>query len=69
MYLETDNPFLEKIVTSDTLQALSKKASYLLGDEVRVQIGKGRRGAPADDPMNDLLHFGREHNDVVKIED
>ncbi|MBR2366002.1 MAG: DNA polymerase III subunit gamma/tau [Oscillospiraceae bacterium] len=69
VYLETDNAFLEKIVTSDVLQLLSRKASFLLGDEVRVQIGKAKRGGNAADPLEDLLRFGKQHNDIIKIEE
>ncbi len=69
VYLETDNAFLVRIVTSDVLQTLSQKASYLLGEEVAVKIGKAKNGKTAEDPMEELLRFGREHNGVITIEE
>lgn len=69
VYLETDDAFLQRMASSDVLQILSKKASYLLGDEVRVQIGKQKSGRAEGDPMADLLDFGRKHGSVIKIED
>ena len=68
LLLEAENEFVVNIIGQDALiqQTLSGKAALLLGRPVRVRLCvRGRHGPDRDDPMKELLAFGKEP-DVLK---
>ena len=53
----------------DVLEVVARKASALLGRNVRVAVVDITKKAEANPKMEKLLNFGRTHSDVVKIKE
>ena len=71
LYLEAEQDFVVKIIGDDPalMENLSQQASALLGGTVQVRLGVRKQNAfVGRDPMDELLKFGREHSDIVKID-
>ena len=64
------NAFVADTVNKpDILEVVTRKASALLGRNVRVTV-VDVSAKPANNPqMEKLLNFGRSHSDVVKIKE
>ncbi len=57
----------ESIDKPDILEVVARKASGILGKPLRVQVIDGT-ARPAGNPrMEQLLHFGKAHSDIIKI--
>ncbi|MBQ7522972.1 MAG: DNA polymerase III subunit gamma/tau [Oscillospiraceae bacterium] len=69
LYVETENDFALNIIGDKDRLApiLSEKASALRGAPTKVCIGKKGQYQKQDDPMQELLQFGKNHEDIVKI--
>ena len=70
LYVETENDFALNIIGDKEQLApiLSEKASALRGVPTKVCLGKKGQHFKADDPMQELLQFGKNHQDIVKIQ-
>ena len=70
LYVETENDFALSIVGDKDQLApiLSEKASALRGKPTKVCLGKKGQYLKADDPMQELLQFGKDHQDIIKIQ-
>ena len=53
----------------DVLEVVARKASALLGRNVRVTVVDVTKKAEANPQLEKLLNFGRAHSDVVKIKE
>ena len=53
----------------DVLEVVARKASALLGRNVRISVVDITKKAEANPKMEKLLNFGRAHSDVVKIKE
>lgn len=62
------NKFTMDIVNKpDILALVALKASAKLGYQVRVAVTDGEKSAARNSQMQQLLDFGREHGDIVRI--
>ena len=68
LQLRCSNDFIVKMLDKpDILEIVSRKASAILNRPVRAQI-VDLNAKPAGNPrMEQLMQFGREHSDIVKI--
>ena len=66
--LRCSNDFIAKMLDKpDILEVVSRKASSMLNRPVRVQL-IDMTAKPAGNPrMEQLMQFGREHSDIIKI--
>ena len=66
--LRCTNDFISKMLDKpDILEVVSRKASAMLQRPVRVSVVDGS-AKPANNPrMEQLMNFGRQHSDIVKI--
>ena len=53
----------------DVLEVVARKASALLGRNVRVTVVDVTKKAEANPQLEKLLNFGRAHSDVIKIKE
>ena len=70
LQLRCGNDFTAKMVDKpEVLEAVSRKASALLGRPVRAQV-VDTSARPRENPrMDQLMAFGRQHGDIVKIKE
>ena len=71
--LVADSAFVKKMVdVPQVTEAATQAASAVLGRPIRVRItmkGKSGPAAGGPDPMADLVAFGRQHSDIIKIKE
>ena len=68
LYLEAANEFVFNIVEQQDAAVFAEKAGLLLGSPVRVRVVRqGAASLRQGDPLEELLQFGRAHQDIVKI--
>ena len=71
--LVADSAFVKKMVdVPQVTEAAAQAASAVLGRSMRVRItlkGKAGPAAGGPDPMADLVAFGRQHSDIIKIKE
>ena len=66
--LRCSNDFLMKMLDKpDILEVVSRKASAILNRPVRVQIVDVNAKPSGNPRMEQLMQFGREHSDIIKI--
>ena len=66
--LRCTNDFTAKTIDKpQILEILSRKAGALLGRPVRATVVDLSARPSANPRMEELLRFGREHSDVIKI--
>ena len=70
LQLRCDNDFTAKMLDKpEVLEAVSRKASALLGRSLRAQV-VDTSAKPRENPkMDQLMAFGRQHGDIVKIKE
>ena len=66
--LRCSNDFLMKMLDKpDILEVVSRKAGAILNRPVRVQIVDVNAKPSGNPRMEQLMQFGREHSDIIKI--
>ena len=68
--LQCSNSFIQEMINKpDILSLVARKASAILGRQVNV-VAVDKSAAPQQNAhMQELMRFGREHSDIVKIKD
>ena len=68
--LQCSNSFIQEMINKpDILTLVARKASAILGRQVNV-VAVDKSAAPQQNAhMQELMRFGREHSDIVKIKD
>lgn len=68
--LVCENKFVEDIVNKpDVLSLITRKASAMLGQQIRVVTTDQTMAESKNANMEQLLNFGRAHSDIVNIKD
>ena len=66
--LRCSNDFTAQMLDRpDILEIVSRKASAMLGRPIRVQVVDMNARPQSNGRMEQLMNFGRQHSDIVKI--
>ena len=64
------NPFtLEMINRPEILSIVARRASVILGRQVRASVVDAAAKPAQSDGMNRLMQFGREHSDIITVKE
>ena len=70
LYLVCDNGFIRDAINKpEVTDVFARKASAILGRLVSVKVTDSSSGNSENSPMEQLLQFGRNHSDFVKIKE
>ncbi len=70
LILKCNTPFVQESISKPEILALvARKAAAILGHPVAVTAEDGTKSSENSAQMERLLHFGREHSDIINIKD
>ena len=70
LILACENDFIKEIVNKpDVLALVARKASAKLGRQIRVVVGDDNGVSEKSEQMEQLLNFGRAHEDIIRIKE